>query len=233
MYVRSTLFYIGMAFITILYGTLAPLTAPLMSYRMRVRVGCLWCWLIISWLRISCGVKLQIEGREHIPTDNRTVLVMANHQSSPETFILQLLFFPAVPILKKELLKIPFFGWGAWVSKPIGIDRAKPRQALSQMMEKGEARLLSGTSVIIYPEGTRNDYPTIGKFARGGAQLAKRANVQVIPVAHNAGAVWPARQFLKRPGTLKVVIGAPIDTTEASVAEITNTARDWIVEQGL
>ncbi len=230
---RSTIFYIGLAIITIIYGTVAPISAPLMSYRMRLRVGCLWCWAVVGWLRLSCKVKLEVIGRENIPNDGSTVLVMANHQSSPETFVLQSLFFPAVPILKKELLKIPFFGWGAWVSKPIGIDRAKPRQALAQMMDKGEKRLESGTCVIIYPEGTRNDYPTIGKFARGGAQLAKRAGVRAIPVAHNAGSIWPARTFIKSPGVFKVIIGKAIETDEASVAEITQSARDWIVDQDL
>lgn len=233
MLIRSSIFYIGLVLITIVYGTIAPISAPLMSYSMRLRMGCLWCWLVVGWLRLSCGVKLEIEGQENIPKDGSTVLAMANHQSSPETFVIQSLFFPAVPILKRELLKIPFFGWGAWVSKPIAIDRGKPRQALAQMMEMGEERLASGTSVIIYPEGTRNDYPTIGKFARGGAQLAKRSGVKVIPVAHNAGAVWPAHTLKKSKGVFKVIIGTAIETKEASVAEITQSARDWIIDQKL
>jgi 1-acyl-sn-glycerol-3-phosphate acyltransferase len=187
----------------------------------------------MGWLKVSCGIKLEIEGKENIPKDGSPVLVIANHQSSPETFVLQSLFFPAVPILKKELLKIPFFGWGAWVSKPIAIDRGRPRQALAQMMEMGEARLTSGTSVIIYPEGTRNDYPTIGKFARGGAQLAKRSGVKVIPIAHNAGAIWPAHTLRKSSGVFKVIIGTAIETEEASVAEITQFARSWIMDQNI
>jgi len=159
---------------------------------------------------------------------------MGNHQSSPETFLCQSIFHPAIPILKKEIFKIPFFGWAAWASSPIAIDRGKPRQALAQMLEQGQQRLDQGTNVFIFPEGTRNEYPTIGKFARGGAQLAQRAQRRIVPVAHNAGKIWPTTGYGKNSGTLTFIIGEPIPyDPNISAAALTHQVRDWIVAQEL
>ncbi len=234
MIIRSILFHIGLVLVTIVYGIIAPIISPLVSINTRYRMGAWWCSIILKWLSFSCNVEIKIIGRENIPKNGHPAIIMANHQSSPETFLCQSIFHPAVPILKREIFKIPFFGWAAWAAKPIGIDRDKPRQALQQMMSMGQARLSGGTNVFIFPEGTRTNYPEVGKFARGGAQLAQAAKVSVIPVAHNAGAIWPTNTKLKKSGSLTFIIGKPIPyDPDVSSALLTKKVREWIIDQNL
>jgi len=181
-------------------------------------------------LRIICGIKIEIIGRENIPEGN--FVVLSKHQSDWETYYLQRLFRPVSTILKKELLKIPFFGWGLACVQPIAIDRGNPRQAMKQIMVQGQQRLAEGNNVVIYPEGTRVKFGEKGKYARSGANLAIAAGVPVLPVSHNAGRCWPGKEFLKYPGTIKVVIGKPIATsTESNSKELTGQVETWIEAQ--
>lgn len=164
---------------------------------------------------------------EKIPKGQACV-VLSKHQSPWETFYLQLLFAPLSTILKKELLKIPAFGWGIGLMKPIAIDRANPRQSLNQLMEQGADRLNEGISVLVFPEGTRTDPGEVVKYARGGANLAKKNHVPLVFVAHNAGECWPAHRFMKIPGRITVVISDPVEVEDATALELTNLAKEWI-----
>lgn len=227
--IRSALFYIGYAMTSALFALLIIPLCAILPYHLRRHILLGWNRLVGIWLRISCGIRVVIEGAEHIPT--APYVVMCKHQSPWETIALQTLFAPISTILKRELLNIPGFGWGVRLMRPIAIDRGNPRQALAQLMEQGRARLAEGISVLIFPEGTRNDPGTVGNYARGGASLAKAAEVPVILVAHNAGECWPAHRFLKIPGQIRVVISEAIDTSDKTSREITEHARDWIETQ--
>lgn len=112
--------------------------------------------------------------------------------------------------------------------QPIGIDRSTPREALRQIIREGKSRLNQGFSVLIFPEGTRTLPGKTGSFARGGASLAIKAGVSVLPIAHNAGVYWPAKKLMRYPGTITVVIGPPIDTSGSKAAQITEAAEQWI-----
>src|SRR5690606_34905082 len=109
-------------------------------------------------------------------------------------------FQPLCATLKKELLRIPFFGWALGMLNPIAIDRSKPRIARQTLLTEGKQRLEMGISVLVFPEGTRVEPGVDRKYSSGGAELAITAGATILPVAHNAGIYWPAHRFIKRPG---------------------------------
>jgi 1-acyl-sn-glycerol-3-phosphate acyltransferase len=226
---RSIVFYSGYGLLTLWFGGSAMLICWMMPRQWRHNYVNTWNRLVVGWLRICCGVKYEVIGAEHIP--HQPLVVLAKHQSQWETFYLQLLFTPMSTILKKELLKVPGFGWGLRQLNPIAIDRSNPKEALRQIQQQGLQRLKEGLSVLVFPEGTRMTPGESGKYARGGANLATSANVPVVFVAHNAGDYWPARGFLKFPGRITVVISDVIDTAGKTSREITDMAQQWIEDQ--
>jgi len=141
--------------------------------------------------------------------------------------------FPVSPILKKELLRIPFWGWALKLIKPISIDRSNKREAGKSLLTQGIARLKEGNWIILFPEGRRSDPQTVAKFSRSGAKLAISANVPLLPVAHNAGDCWAKGQFIKTPGLITVSIGKPIQTANTNELEITQHCEDWIRSQAI
>jgi 1-acyl-sn-glycerol-3-phosphate acyltransferase len=226
---RSGVFYIGYALLTLWFGVTA-LFVRYLGYAASVRYINYWNKAVIVWLRMVCGIHWQVIGMENIPA--RPYVVAAKHQSQWETFLLQLLFAPICTILKKELLAIPVFGWGLASVKPIAIDRSQRREALKQILDDGCLRLAEGISVMIFPEGTRTDPGTVGRYARGGADLAKKAGVPLLPIAHNAGECWPGKRFIKYPGLVTVVIGKPLLDESIESRSLMNQAAEWIEAEG-
>jgi len=225
---RSGLFAACMVLSTVVFAVLALLVAPL-PYRARYRFITLWTRLNLAALRVTCGVAHHIEGRENVP--DRPAVVLCKHESAWETLALQLVFSPQVWVLKRELLRIPFFGWGLALLRPIAIDRGAGRRAVEQVIEGGRRRLAEGCWVVVFPEGTRVAPGTRRRYRVGGAALAERAGTPVVPVAHNAGDFWPRRSFIKWPGTVRMVIGPPIESTGRTAAEINRLAESWIEER--
>ncbi|HHM06071.1 MAG TPA: 1-acyl-sn-glycerol-3-phosphate acyltransferase, partial [Gammaproteobacteria bacterium] len=222
---RSSLFAAGQVGFTVVYALLSLLTYPL-PYGARYRFITSWSRLNLWWLKLTCGLSYQVEGLENLPA--RPAIVLAKHQSTLETLIFQGIFPPQTWLLKRELLRIPFFGWGLALLEPIAIDRSAGRAALRQFLETGQERLEAGRWVIVFPEGTRVPPGQTGRYAAGGAALAAHSGCPVLPVAHNAGLYWPRHGFIKRPGTVRVVIGPVIETAGLSAADINRRARDWI-----
>jgi 1-acyl-sn-glycerol-3-phosphate acyltransferase len=223
---RALLFYTLLLLISVLIGALCLL---LWAVPYRLRAPVLLCFnrgALLS-LRLCCGVRVRISGREHIPTTSHFV-VMAKHQSTWETFFLQLFFHPLSTILKRELLRIPCFGWGLALMQPIPIDRSNPREAIRQVKTLGVQRLQQGMNILVFPEGTRTPLGQTGSYARSGADIAIAAGVPVLPVAHNAGLHWPMHTLLKFPGTIDIVIGQPIDVSGRSSRDVTEDVKTWI-----
>lgn len=226
---RSFLFLAGYVVATVVWGSLGVLTGWLLPYRARfVYIIVIWTGMVLFWLRLTCGIRVQVTGREHLPTS--PCVVLSRHESTWETLFLQAMFAPQATVIKRELLNIPFFGWAYRLLRPIAIDRRDARNALRGLIKDGKQRLADGAWVIMFPEGTRMAPGEPGKFQRGGAALANAAGCPVVVIAHDAGKYWPARKFIKRPGTIQVRISPPIATEGRGTAEVNAEAEAWLVE---
>lgn len=224
---RATLFWAGSIPITLLAGLLAPL-AWLLPPKYRYPATTLWNCFNRWWLEITCGVKYQVLGRENIPTDG-AFIIMANHQSTWETFAIPCIFPQQLSwVLKRELLNIPFFGWGLRLIRPIAIDRGAGRAAVKQISHQGKALLQEGVCIVIFPEGTRVAPDVKAEYKIGGAILASHSGFPVLPVAHNAGKSWQRHAWIKQPGTITVSIGPAFPTTGLKADAINQQAQDWI-----
>ncbi|MBT6579801.1 MAG: 1-acyl-sn-glycerol-3-phosphate acyltransferase [Cellvibrionales bacterium] len=199
-----------------------------LPYRFRFSYISLWNRFIVALARIFIGVKVNVIGRENIPST--PCVIMCKHQSEWETFYLQTIFPHLCTILKKELLGIPFFGWALRQMEPIAIDRSSPKDALRKVQEIGLKRLKQNRSVLIFPEGTRVKPGERGRYARSGANLAIAGETIILPIAHNAGIYWQNKQR-KQAGTITFIIGEPISTSEKSAKQLMNEVENWIEEQ--
>lgn len=222
---RSLLFSLGMTLSTLVFAPLSLLTFPL-PLRYRYAFITQWCRFNLWWLAITCNLRYIVEGRENIP--NTPAIVLSKHQSAWETLALSLIFPTQVWLLKRELLWVPFFGWGLAMLKPIAINRKEGKKAMQQLLEQGEQRLKDGLWVVIFPEGTRVAPGEKRRYAPGGAVLARHSGRLIVPVAHNAGEFWPRRGFIKRPGTIRLVIGSPINPQGHRASEINAAVETWI-----
>ena len=201
-----------------------------LPYRAQFAIARTWARILLWVLERLCGLKYVVEGRERIPGGNH--IVMSNHTSAWETVVQFLIFPPQVWVLKRELLWIPFVGWGLKLLRPIAINRGEGHRAVNQVVEQGKARLTDGLWIIIFPEGTRVVAGETRKFGVSGALLAIASGKCVVPLSHNAGVFWPRRGFVKKPGTIRVVIGEPIESTGKNPRELNEEVRQSI-EAGL
>ncbi len=192
----------------------------------RFRFIAIWCRMNLWAARVICGIRHRVEGVENMPATPH--IVMAKHSSTWETLYLTRIFPPLAYVAKRELLSIPFFGWAFRFASPITIDRRAGRDAMEQIAEQGRERFADGFWIVIYPEGTRIPAGTRAKYKTGGARLAIEMDAPILPVAHNAGWLWPKGLLGKRPGTITLTIGAPISPTGKDPAQLTREVEDWI-----
>ena len=226
--VRSLLFALVQAVLTTVFGLIALCTFPFNPFT-RYRIITAWSRLIIASARTICGIRYRLVGAENIP--DKPCIVMSKHQSAWETLAFQAIFPPQVLVVKKELLRIPFFGWGLAMLSPIAIHRSVGTRALKQIEEQGIERLKQGFWVIIFPEGTRIEPGKKGTYQPGGAWLATHSDTTVLPVALNSGEFWGRKAFLKRPGTITVSIGKPIRPAGMKADELNSRVETWIEQE--
>jgi 1-acyl-sn-glycerol-3-phosphate acyltransferase len=194
-------------------------------------------WRVISWWPIFAtwlarwllGIRYVVEGRENIPRE--PCVILSKHQSAWETIAYSGIFPPHVYVLKRELFWIPFLGWGLALYSPIGIDRTNRKAAMQRVVEQGNERFEQGFSIMMYPEGTRVAVGARRAYRVGGAVLAKQLGARVLPVAHNAGLVWPRNSFLKYPGKVTVRIGTPIESTDKTPEQLMRQVEEWVETQ--
>lgn len=222
---RSTLYSLLQIIITPLYFLIILAAFPLPPIR-RYRITSGWAHIMLFLLRLICGIRYRVIGVEHIPA--APSIILSKHQSAWETLAFQEIFPAQVWVLKKELLRVPFFGWGLALTSPIAIDRSSRKAALKQIVEQGKDRLKQGFWIVIFPEGTRIAPGKKGKYGIGGAWLATHTGVPVVPVAHNAGEFWGRNSFLKLPGTITVSIGEPIDPAGMEPGDLNTRIESWI-----
>lgn len=223
--VGSTLFAIGQALATVVFAPIAIL-AIVLPYRWRYHTVIQWCHLNIWWLGLTCGLRHRVTGLENIP--DRPTVILSKHESAWETIALNRYFAPQCWVLKRELLKLPFFGWGLATLRPIAIDRSAGASAAHQIIEQGTQRLADAVWVVIFPEGTRVAPGQKRRYKLGGAILAEHTRTDVVPVAHNSGDYWPRNSFYKFPGTIELVIGEPFATEGMNASQINRKAEAWI-----
>jgi len=224
-FIRSLIFLLLQTLITPLFTLLALLSFQLHPIT-RYHIISGWARSVLWLLRVLCDIRMEVRGAENIPS--KPCIILCKHQSAWETIALQKVFPPQVWVLKRELLWLPFFGWGLAMTSPIAINRGEGREAIKQLLKQGKERLAQGFCVVIFPEGTRIPYGQRGKYKIGGAMLAASSGAPVIPVAHNAGKLWGKGAFLKHPGVITMSIGAPLDTVGLKPDEINQRAEQWI-----
>lgn len=177
-------------------------------------------------LKYLCNINYRVEGLDNIPDES--CIIFSKHQSALETMMVQRIFPPLTFVVKRELLWLPFFGWGLRSIDPIAIDRKSGRKAIGQIVEQGIERLKRGIWIVIFPEGTRSKPGTKLPYKKGGAILASKSGHKVIPVAHNAGEFWPKGFFSRQTGTIVMSIGPAIETKGKKTEDIMKEAECWI-----
>ena len=223
--IRSILFLLLQIILTIPFGVAVLILLPLPRLP-RYRFITLWGRMVIFLARWVLGIRHRVIGLEHLP--DVPAVVLSKHQSAWETIAFQQIFPPISFVLKKSLLHIPFFGWGLAAFSPIAIDRGAGREALRQIEAQGKERLGQGFWVLVFPEGTRVSPGETGNYQIGGPWLAAKAGAPVVPVAHNAGRLWPKNAFIKHPGEITVVIGPTIPTQGRKASDVLAETEKWI-----
>ena len=201
-----------------------------LPYRTQFAIARNWARCVLWMLDKLCGLTFVVEGREHIPPGNH--IIMSKHTSAWETVALFVIFPPQVWVLKRELTWIPLMGWGLKKLRPIAINRDAGHRAVNQVIEQGKERLADGLWVIIFPEGTRVAYGETRKYGVSGALLATETGNLVVPVSHDAGRFWPRRGIVKKPGTIRVLIGEPVSAEGKNARQLNEEIRTAI-ESGI
>jgi 1-acyl-sn-glycerol-3-phosphate acyltransferase len=197
--------------------------------KIRILVIRAWMSYALLILRIFCGLKFTVEGLENIPKNG--FIVMSKHSSTWETIVIQRFFRPLVWVVKRELTWIPFFGWGLKAMDAIALNRGTGRRAINQLVRESQFHMDQGRILMLFPEGTRVLPLQHKPFKIGGAIVSQRTGYAVLPIAHNAGEFWPRHSWIKWPGTIRVVIGKPIDPAGKKPEEIINEVATWIVSE--
>ena len=225
-YLRAVIYQLFLIITVIPYAFACLLWSPLpLKWRYRLTMG--WPRLAIWGAKVILGIRWQVKGWENLPDSG--AIVLSKHQSAWETMFLAAHMPRNVCfVYKRELHRIPFFGWGLALLRMIPIDRAKGRDAAEQVIRVGRARLEEGRWPLLFPEGTRTAPGAITRYKMGGALLAAATDAPVIPIAHNAGECWPRRAFIKKPGLITVSIGPVIETQGLSAPAINNKVQAWI-----
>lgn len=224
-YLKSLLYIVFMVVSVVLYA-LAIVLLFWAPYSWRYRIAQAWCSLQLATLKHFLGLDYVIEGREHIP--EHACVVYWKHTSSWETFLTLPMWPKQCWVLKHELTFIPVFGWALKLIEPIAIDRQGGRSAVNQVIEKGRRKLDEGCWINIFPEGTRVAPDATKRYGVSGALLAQKTGTPILPIAHNAGDLWPRHSILKRRGKITVRIGPPVRPDGKEPDTINREAQAWI-----
>jgi len=228
MLLLRSILYFSYLTLSIISFTIVLITVGLfINFRNRSKITNLWGKSNLSALKILCGLDYEVEGLENMPAEN--CIVMCKHQSAWETIALRGILPPEQSwVLKKELMSVPFFGWGLRMVEPIAIDRKSGRRAAKQIIEQGIRSLEAGRWVVIFPEGTRVAPGERKKYGIGGGLLAEKSGYRILPISHNAGDYWRRRSLVKHPGVIKLRIGQPINVDNMTAAQITRNVEKWV-----
>lgn len=222
---RSLAFALFQIIVTPLYA----LSVMLLAWLPRVpryRYITFWCAMNLWAARWICGIRSRVIGGENVP--HTPHIVACKHSSTWETLFLSRYLPPLAYVAKKELLSLPFFGWAFRLASPITIDRQAGQDAMIQISSQGRERFAQGFWIILYPEGTRIPVSRRVRYKTGAARLAIEMQVPILPIAHNAGWLWPKGFMGKRPGIVTMSVGKPIAPGTMNPAELMQAVEEWI-----
>ncbi len=223
--IRSMIFYPFYILLTISWASTMLIIAPFIPVKHRTYICFIFLRIYEKWLYLCCGIKVVYTYETNLPATQNYV-IMANHESSWEAFSLTAIRRPSVTILKRELLRIPLFGWALTLIKPISLNRANLVQSMKRIYSQGQERLNQGYNLLIFPQGTRGSLPMISPFKNSAINLALSSGYPILPVAHNSGELLPTGKFIKHPGRLNVLIGSPLDPSNHSKGEFAKLVMD-------
>ncbi|MDJ0880314.1 MAG: lysophospholipid acyltransferase family protein [Gammaproteobacteria bacterium] len=226
MVIRATLFWLFFMPSTLFFAILLTLSIVL-PFSTRIGLIKVWIRLNLAWLKLTCNLGYEVEGLENIPEGG--FIIMSKHASTWETIAIQQWFKPMVWVVKRELMWLPFFGWGLKTMDAIALNRGTGRKAIKQLVDEGLVRLNEGRNIMLFPEGTRVLPGQYKPFKMGGAILAHKTGYDILPIAHNAGEYWPRHSWIKWPGTVKVIIGPPISPKGKNPDVIIKEVEDWVL----
>ncbi|HBH34871.1 MAG TPA: 1-acyl-sn-glycerol-3-phosphate acyltransferase [Gammaproteobacteria bacterium] len=228
--IRSLIYFALFVVNTIVFGLLLTILGWIVPGGWSNAIANSWAALNSWLLKIICRLSYRVSGSENLPES--AAIIMSKHQSTWETIALRhIVGGKQAWILKRELLRVPIFGWALASMSSIAINRNAGRKAIIQIIKQGTSLLNSGHRVMIFPEGTRTAPGEHGRYSMGGAVLAEKSGFPVIPIAHNAGYFWRRRDINKYPGVIDVVIGEPISTSGRHAKEIIGEVENWIENQ--
>ena len=219
-----------------MFITVIPWGLTLVVISVWVRRTPLW-WFAVNWFRLVIwgsrtilGIQVRVTGLEHLPVGATSpAILLSKHQSTLETLLIPTLMpHPLAFVFKRELLRIPFFGWSMARLDMIHIDRESRALAMKHVIEQGKRLLAQGTWVIMFPEGTRIPRGEKGTYQTAGTRLAVDSGAPVVPIAVSSGKCWPRQGFIKYPGVVQVSIGRPIPSIGREPKELMREVEAWI-----
>ena len=229
-WLRSVLHLLWMG-ITVIPWTLAVLVVSLFASRTTT-----W-WVAVNWFRVVMwgtrhilGVRMEVQGLDNLPLGKTSAAVLlSKHQSTLETLWLPtLMSHPLAFVFKRELLKIPFFGWSMARLDMIHINRESRTVAMKHVIDQGKRLLAQGNWVIMFPEGTRMPRGEAGTYQTAGTRLAVESGAPVVPIAVATARCWPKEGFVKHAGVVRVSIGAPMESAGRDPKALMREAQAWI-----
>jgi 1-acyl-sn-glycerol-3-phosphate acyltransferase len=223
--VASLLFTVFWFAWTFLYAIGFVIVCSFLPFRRRFALARAYALSVLWVLKWSCGLTFRIEGA---PLPAGCHVALMKHSSSWETVAMMVIFPRQVWVLKRELIWVPAVGLAILQLHAIAIDRSAGHSAVAQVIEQGKQRIKEGAWVVIFPEGTRMPVGETRRYGVSGTALASETGTLLVPVAHNAGYYWPRRGLLKKPGTVRVVIGAPVAPGTRDAREVNEEIQGWI-----
>jgi 1-acyl-sn-glycerol-3-phosphate acyltransferase len=229
--IRSIFFWITISAFLIPYTITAYFLYPLPAKPRHI--------MLVSWANIftilakyMCKVKYVVYGYENLERLNKQQAIIAsNHQSTWETMAFTYIFPPHVWILKRELLRIPFFGWAIRTLSPIAINRKERVNAAYQVVTQSFTRIKDGLWILVFPEGTRLNPGENKPYKTGVGHLGVNLKIPILPVSHNAGYIMPRSSFWLYPGTVTIIIDKPIYSKQNEKPEALTARLESIIKK--
>ncbi len=198
---KSIIFYILLAVWTVFMGIICLPFLILPSYLLKYPTK-LWIRVIFIFLNVICNIKHKIDGLENVP--NESILVASKHQSAFETFALFYYLSDCFFVHKRELFYIPIFGQYLFKSNMVAIDRNGGTKSMRIMLQRVQSKLSSGSSIIIFPEGTRKLPGSKPDYKTGFIGIYNHSKRKILPVAVNSGLCWPKHSWILKNGLITI-----------------------------